>query len=120
MTKKVMVTMPDFDEKKDLTNIIANRLKNSFMKGEEISNMSLQQEQDLIGQKISTGLNLSSMYDSDEDEGPTLLYKHQKCYIAKLLLYSMLYNLQYIYDISTRGLGSHGACIAFYIAFSMF
>ena len=47
--------MPDFDEKKDLTNIIANRLKNSFMKGEEISNMSLQQEQDLIGQKISTG-----------------------------------------------------------------
>ena len=55
MTKKVMVTMPDFDEKKDLTNIIANRLKNSFMKGEEISNMSLQQEQDLIGQKISTG-----------------------------------------------------------------
>ena len=55
MTKKVMVTMPDFDEKKDLTNIIANRLKNSFMKGEEIINMSLQQEQDLIGQKISTG-----------------------------------------------------------------
>ena len=89
--------MPDFDEKKDLTNIIANRLKNSFMKGEEISNMSLQQEQDLIGQKISTGLNLSSMYDSDEDEGPTLLYKHQKCYIAKLLLYSMLYNLQNCY-----------------------
>ena len=55
MTKKNMVTMPDFDEKKELTNIIANRLMNSFMKGEEISNMSLQQEQDLIGQKISTG-----------------------------------------------------------------